>query len=138
MVAPRAERKDETALTFNIPDTVDIPDGVYTAMLQGVENDKGAFGDFRRWQWLIDVPGEKGTEIVPLTQLTSANTGPQSKSYKQLTALLGAAPKAGENIEPPTGKRVTVTINHNEKGFPTVAEVGAYVDPQQTIEGLPR
>lgn len=125
-------------MTFEIPTTIDIPDGSYTATLGEVKADKGQFGDFRKWDWLVEVTIEGKVEIVPLTQLTSANTGPQSKSYQQLTALLGTAPKAGEKIEAPTGKRAVLTIGHNEKGFPTVLNVGPYVDPQETLPGIPR
>ena len=127
-------------MTFEIPLTVDIPDGTYVASLAGVTEDSGSFGKFRRWTWLIEIPasGDKPGSIEELTQLTSANTGPQSKSYQQLTALLGEAPKAGQKIESPNGKRVTVTISHNEKGFPTVASVGPYVDPQMALPGIPR
>lgn len=127
-------------MTFEIPVTVDIEDGVYVASLAGVEADTGSFGPFRRWTWLVEVPGKDGADgsIEELSQLTSANTGPQSKSYAQLTALLGEAPKAGQTIESPNGKRVMVTIVHNDKGFPTVAGVGPYVDPQMAMPGIPR
>lgn len=127
-------------MTFEIPVTVDIPDGTYVASLAGVTEDTGQFGKFRKWVWLVEVPGKDGADssIEELTQLTSANTGPQSKSYQQLAALLGEAPKAGEKIESPNGKRATVTITHNEKGFPTIASVGPYVDPQMALPGIPR
>jgi len=132
-------------MTFEIPITVDIPDGTYVASLAGVTEDSGSFGKFRRWTWLVEVPKtvsadgiETPGSIEELTQLTSANTGPQSKSYRQLTALLGEAPKAGQKIESPNGKRVTVTITHNDKGFPTIGEVGPYVDPQMALPGIPR
>jgi hypothetical protein len=127
-------------VTFEIPITVDIPDGTYVASLAGVTEDSGSFGKFRRWTWLVEVPktDDKEGSIEELTQLTSANTGPQSKSYRQLTALLGEAPKAGQKIDSPNGKRVTVTITHNDKGFPTIGEVGPYVDPQMALPGIPR
>ena len=77
---------------FKIPITQDIPDGAYTAMLENVEEGDGNFGKFRRWHWIVDVPGATGVELIPLTQLTSVNTGPQSKSFKQLAALTGQTP----------------------------------------------
>lgn len=127
-------------MTFEVSDFTDIADGTYPATLAGVEVKKGGFGgnDYRDWEWLVEVAEDGQTEIVPLHQLTSMNTGPQSNSYKQLTALLGAAPKAGEKIEAPTGKRVTLTIGHNEKGFPKVLGVGPFIDPQATLPGIPR
>lgn len=131
-------------MTFEIPLTVDVPDGNYTATLESVAEDTGSFGKYRKWTWLVEVtlPTEEHPEgvaqIVPLTQLTSANTGPQSKSYQQLTALLGKAPKAGEKIESPNGQRAIVTVTHNEKGFPKVDTIGPFVEPQQTLPGIPR
>lgn len=131
-------------MTFEIPTTVDIPDGSYVASLESVREDTGSFGKYRKWTFLIEVPerevdGQKlPASIEPLTTLTSANTGPQSKSYQWLTAILGAAPKAGTTVESPNGKRCTVTISHNEKGFPKIDQVGLYVDPQQSLPGIPR
>lgn len=131
-------------MTFEIPTTVDIPNGQYVASLAEVTEDTGQFGKFRKWTWLVEIPAheEDGktveASIEELTQLTSANTGPQSKSYGQLTALLGEAPKAGTAIEAPTGKRAVLTIGHNDKNFPEVQGVGPYVDPQQPLPGIPR
>jgi len=73
-----------------------------------------------------------------MSDLTSANTGPQSTSYARLTALLGRAPKSGETIQDPTGSRVLLTITKNEKGFPKVVAIAPYSDPQQVLEGVPR
>lgn len=129
---------------FNIPTTVDVPDGVYTAMLEEVEEGDGSFGKYRKWHFLVDVPSDKlgkpaGTvEIVPLSALTSINTGPQSKSYKWLTALLGGAPQAGTAVASPNGSRAVVTVTHNDKNFPTISDVGPYVDPVKSGDGIPR
>lgn len=125
-------------MTFEIPLTVDVPDGNYTATLESVIEDTGSFGKYRKWTWLVEATIDGTMQIVPLTQLTSANTGPQSKSYQQLTALLGEAPKAGQKIESPNGKRAIVTVTHNEKGFPKVDSIGPFVEPQQTLPGIPR
>ena len=121
-------------MTFEIPNTLQIEPGNYPAILEKVEVDTGQFGDFRKWHWLVEV----GDKIESLTQLTSANTGPQSKSFAQLTALLGQPPQAGTKVESPTGKRVLLTIGRNDKGFPTVEGVSMIVDPQQTLPGVPR
>ena len=126
-------------MTFEIPNTVNIEPGNYPAILEKVEVDNGQFGEFRKWHWLVETKDEDGrTKIESLTQLTSANTGPQSKSYQQLTALLGEAPKAGSSVESPTGKRVLLTIGKNAKGFPQVELVSPIVEPQQTLPGIPR
>lgn len=113
---------------------VKIDPGNYPAVLEKVEVDSGQFGDFRKWYWLVEVAGE----VVPLTQLTSANTGPQSKSYQQLTALLGQAPQTGTKVGTPVGKRALLTIGTNDKGFPKVELVSAIEEPQQTMPGVPR
>ena len=121
-------------MPFEITKGVDIPEGSYPATLERVESGKGNFGDFRTWHWLVEVNGN----IESLRQFTSANTGPNSQSYKQLTALIGRPPQAGETIEDPTGSRVILQIGKNEKGYPKVTEVLPFVEPQQTIPGIPR
>lgn len=125
-------------MTFEIPTTVDIPDGTYKGMLEAVKADTGQFGPFRKWSFLLEVTVDGEVQMLPCDALTSANTGPQSKSYKWLEAINGAAPAAGTTVEAPTGKSCLVTIKHNEKGFATVADVAPYVDPQQTLPGIPR
>lgn len=122
-------------MPFEIPTGTPIEPGNYTAMLERVEVDPGgSFGSFRKWHWIVDVNGE----ATPMTALTSENTGPQSKSYQWLTALLGRTPQAGEKIEDPTGKRVVLTIEKNAKGFPTVVLVAPFSEPQQVLPGTPR
>ena len=122
---------------FEITGGVEIPDGNYPATLAGVTEEQGQFGSFRKWEWLVDVNGE----VLPLSSVTSMNTGPQSKAYGYLTALLGRAPKTGEKIEDPTGSRVVLTIGQKDKDgqkWPTVLAVGHYQEPQQTLPGVPR
>jgi hypothetical protein len=121
-------------MPFEIPTTVDIKDGTYPATLEKVEASEGQYGTMRKWHWLV----ENGDKIDSLSVITSANTGPQSKSYLWLTALLGRAPQAGEKLEDPTGTRVLLQIGHNDKGFPTVLAVHPYQEPQQTVPGIPR
>lgn len=121
-------------MPFLITDQANIPDGTYSATLEKVEPDQGQFGAMRKWHWLVDV----NNKIESLSVITSANTGPQSKSYLWLTALLGRAPQAGEQIEDPTGTRVLLQIAKNQKGFPSVVAVLPYQEPQQTLPGVPR
>lgn len=111
-----------------------VAPGTYTAILERIEEGTGTFGAQRKWHWLLDVNGE----FASISSLTSMNTGPQSKAFAYLTALLGAPPKAGETIEEPVGKRLTVTVDHNEKGFARIAAVAPFVEPQQTLPGVPR
>lgn len=112
-----------------------IPDGTYKAQLLRVEDGiPTAFGTARAWYFLVDVDGT-GEE---LKQLTSENTGPSSKSYKWLTALLGREPQVGETLEDPTGKTVLADIERNKKGFPAIGEMRAIVEPTQVEAGIPR
>lgn len=119
---------------FKIPTTVEIADGTYPAVVEAIESGSGSFGTYRKWSFLVEHDGK----VDSISAMTSANLGPQSKAYKWLTGILGKQLKAGDEVEDPTGTRCLVTITHNEKGFPTVSEVGTYSDPQQTIPGIPR
>jgi hypothetical protein len=117
---------------------LEIADGTYPAVLESVTTEPSKTptipGDVRRWTFLIEHDGK----VEPMDALSSTGTGPKTKSYAWLTALIGREPKAGETIEDPTGARCLLQITHNEKGFPKVSNVMPYAEPQQTIEGLPR
>lgn len=115
----------------------DIADGTYPAVLESVEElEGGQYGRYRKWHWLVENNGQ----ITPLSTMTSANTGPNTVSFKYLTALLGTAPKVGERIEDPTGTRVLLTLQKNEKGWPKIVDDGVqpYTEPQQVLPGVPR
>ena len=115
--------------------SLEIVDGIYPATLEKVEEYKhDTYGDGRKWHWLIEHDGT----IDSLSSITSNNTGPKSKTYAYLEALTGRPLKAGEQIEDPTGTRILLQITHNDKGFPQVAAVLPYVEPQQALPGLPR
>lgn len=114
---------------------VQIEPGNYPAVLEGVETGEGQYGTYRKWNWLVEVGPDK---VESLTQLTSAHTGPQSTSFRQLTALLGQAPQSGTKVGTPVGKRVLLTIGKNDKGFPKVEAVSTIAEPQQTLPGIPR
>lgn len=121
---------------FQIPTTVEIADGRYPAVSEAVEAGTGSFGPQRKWSFLVEHDGK----IDSISTITSANLGPRSKAYQFLTGILGKAPKAGDAIEEGQviGVRVLVDIEHNEKGFPTIAAVHPYVAPQQELPGIPR
>ena len=122
-------------MPFEIPQGVQIDPGTYRAQLEKVEPyTHPTYGDGRKWHWIVDVEGE----ATPLSVITSGNTGPQSKSYQWLTALLGRSPQAGETIQDPTGKTVLLAIGKNEKGFPKVDSVMSLVEPTQVEAGIPR
>jgi hypothetical protein len=124
--------------TFEITGGLDLPNGQYTASLLGVTADTGQYGPFRKWEWLVEYTEDGQTKTDVLSQLTSAHTGPQSKSYQQLAILTGRAPKAGEKIDSPNGKRAILTLEKNEKGFMKVVAVSPFVEPQMSLPGVPR
>lgn len=130
-------------MTFKIADVPpQIDPGTYKAQLAGssietggkFKDEKNPNGDYRRWEWLVEVPGK---DLQPLSDNTSLFTGPKSETYKRLTALLGRAPVAGEEIENPVGKTVLLTISIKENGYNKIDMVSPYVDPQQTVPGVP-
>jgi hypothetical protein len=127
-----------TERNLHVPFTIgggnSIPDGTYTASLEKVEEGESQYGPYRRWHWLIEAEGTLQT----VTSVSSVHTGPQSKTYQWLTALIGTTPKSGETIEDPIGKRVILQLVKNEKGFPTVVSVAPFVEPQQVEAGIPR
>lgn len=128
---------------FVIPEKgADLEPGNYKAQLVGVTiKDGGKFtspqnptGKYRLWDWAV----EKDGELVPFSDTTSLNTGPKTVAYSRLTALTGKPPQAGEKIPTPTGKTVILQIGVKENGFPKIEAVIPYVDPQQTVPGIPR
>ena len=116
---------------------VDIAPGTYKGQLESVEvkpTENFGGGEYRQWNFLIEVDGK----LLPVSATSSMNTGPRSKSYLWLTALLGRAPAAGETIEDPTGKTVLLTIGQKENGFPRIDGVSPFVEPAATVPGVPR
>jgi hypothetical protein len=120
----------------------DIPPGNYKAQLAGTQIKSGGKfkspdnpdGEYRIWDWLV----EKDGELVPFSDTTSIGTTPKTVTFARLTALLGRTPEVGEEIEDPTGKTIVLQIGKKENGWPKVDSVGPYVDPQQTLPGVPR
>lgn len=132
-------------MTFKIAEPPpQIPAGTYKAQLAGstietggqFKDEKNPNGDYRRWEWLVEVPGSE--ELKALSDNTSLFTGPKSETFKRLTALLGRAPVAGEVIENPVGKTVLLTLSIKDNGYNKIDLVSPYVDPQQTVPGVPR
>lgn len=127
-------------MPFTISEGINIPDGQYLATLESVEvENTGGFDGtgFRTWNWLVDVNGE----MTPLSAVTSHNTGPKSKAYAWLTALLRRPLLAGEQLDDPVGQRVMITIGRNAKGYASITGVAAFGDEGNAIAenlGIPR
>ena len=103
----------------------DVPAGTYTATLESISitNIVSSFSpagkDMREWHFLANVNGE----LKPISGLTSLSTGPASKSYRFLEALLRRPLKAGEAIDDPVGQQVTIVVGMNAKGYPQVTDL---------------
>lgn len=125
-------------MPFTIPQPQDdVPDGIYSAAFEKVEAvEEGGFdgNGFRKWHFLVDVNGV----LMPLTGVTSFSTGPKSKAYEWLTAILGRGLQAGEAIDDPVGKRVTIRVGRNPKGYAKIIALEPLNEPESIIPGVPR
>jgi hypothetical protein len=76
--------------------------------------------------WTFNVEGADGNVEVEATSSTAS--GPRSKAYKWLIALLGASRvQSGEHIgaDDIIGAQANVTLSINDDGYPKVSEVTA-------------
>lgn len=118
------------------PDT-DIPDGVYPVILTELKDPRtvtarrgpkaGQEIDLIDWMFAIDAPGTP-VHDRPLDGSTSTASGPRSKMYAWLTALLGGKPPAPQQQFAKTdlvGRMALATISHDEGGWPQIASLGA-------------
>lgn len=122
----------------------DIPDGVYPLILTAISDPRtvsatrgpnaGKDIDLIDWTWAVDSPGHPfDSREVPSS--TSTASGPKSKMYAYLTALLGGvapAPRQGFEKTDLVGRRVLGTINHDEDGWVRLANVSAL--PAQMVQ----
>jgi hypothetical protein len=121
--------------TIDPPKGSNIPDGTYKAQLISVESGiESKFGKMRKWHFLVDVNGT-GEDLAGLT---SEATGPGTKAYQWLTALLGEAPQVGKTVDEPFGKTVLIDVAANEKGYAQIQDMRPFVEPTQVEAGLPR
>lgn len=131
------QRREGIQMPFTIdpPKGSNIPDGTYKAQLISVESGiPSKYGKMRKWNFLVDVDGQ-GEDLAGLT---SEATGPGTKAFAWLSALTGQTPQVGATIEDPTGKTVLLDIVANEKGYPQINEMRAFVEPAQVEAGIPR
>lgn len=115
----------------------DIPDGVYPVILVDIRGPKtvtaqrgpkaGQDIDLLDWQFAIDMPGQPldGQEIEASSSTAS---GPRSKMYAYLTALLnGVAPAIGTAFAKKelVGRRALATIQRDQEGWARIMNLGA-------------
>lgn len=109
-----------------------IPTGTYPATLVGIApkslvtkySKNGEAQDFLEWTWLVEGP-EKDIEINSLTTLA---TGPKSRIFEYLLALVGpdkAAVGAGFDENDLVGKKVLVKTVVDDGGFTKIDGVVA-------------
>ena len=114
---------------------ITLPDGVYQVALVSISGPKtitpmsgpnaGQDVEIMDWTWEI-VDGEyKSTEI---TSTTSIASGPKSKMFSYLTALLGGKPpQVGSefNESDLIGRGVLATVRQSESGWPRIETLSA-------------
>lgn len=115
----------------------DIPDGVYPLILTAISDPRtvtatrgpnsGKDIDLIDWTWTIDLPGSP-LDGKQLDSSTSTASGPKSKLYSYLTALMGGvAPAPNSQFEKTEliARPVLGTINHDDEGWNRLANVSA-------------
>lgn len=122
----------------------DIPDGVYPVILTDIRGDiedpekpktvtaqRGpkAGQDIDLWDWIfaVDAPGNV-YDSLELEVSTSTASGPRSKMYGFLTALMnGVAPTIGANYtkEQLVGRSALATIQKDDAGWARIVNLGA-------------
>lgn len=113
----------------------DLPDDVYPVVLVGISDPKtvtaqrgpkaGQDIDLLDWTFAIVDGDFKDQEI---TASTSTASGPKSKMYSYITALLGGkAPQVGQSFEKTdfVGRLALATVRKDENGWPRIENLGA-------------
>ncbi len=114
---------------------IDIPDGVYPVILTTISDPKtvqvtrgpkaGTDMDLIDWTFAIDGGQFEGTEIQTSTSMAS---GPKSKMFGYLTALMGGKPPTvGQGFEKTdlVGRVALATIRRDEGGWPRIENLSA-------------
>lgn len=115
----------------------DIADGVYPVVLTDITGPKtvtaqrgpntGQDIDLFDWKFAIDSPGQPA-DAQEIEASTSTASGPRSKMYAYLTALLnGVAPAVGTAFEKDQliGRSALATIQKDGDGWPRIVNLGA-------------
>lgn len=114
-----------------------LPDGVYPVILTDITGPKtvtanrgvnaGQEVSLFDWTFAVDQPGHP-LDGTPIDGSTSTSSGPRSKMFAWLTALLnGAAPSVGTSFEKEqlVGRRALATIQKDGDGWPRLVNLGA-------------
>lgn len=121
------------------PPEEDIADNVYAVVLQAIKDPRsvditrgpkaGQSMDLIDWDFIISAPGTPFDGRL-LSDSTSSATGPKSKAFAWITALLGGRPPAvGQQFSKADliGKTALATVDHGEDGggWPRIKNLGA-------------
>lgn len=119
------------------PPEEDIADGVYLLQLTKIGEPRtitakkgpNAGKDFSLidWDFAIEAPQTPYHDRI-MSDSTSTASGPKSKMYEWLTALLGGLPpQAGRQMKRSelVGRMVLGTVHHDEGGWPRIASLSA-------------
>ena len=131
-------------ITINPGAGVDIPPGVYPVVLVNLAGPRviipqsgpniGQEVEILDWQFAIDEGDLDGT-IIDAT--TSTRSGPKSKLFSWLTALLGGqSPAIGTTFEAEDlkGRRALATVAMNDAGWPKVEALTAIPVTQRAAQ----
>jgi hypothetical protein len=115
----------------------EIPDGVYLVQLTKISDPRtvmaqsgpkaGEEVDLIDWSFAIDQPGSPLHDQI-IDASTSTASGPRSKMYAWLTALLGGvAPAVGSGFKKSdlVGRYALATTRKNDAGWPKIENLGA-------------
>lgn len=113
----------------------DLPDGVYPVILTAISDPRtvtaqrgpkaGQDIDLIDWTFAVD-DGEFEGQTIEAS--TSTASGPKSKMFAYLTALLGGkAPLVGQAFEKTdlVGRAALATVRKDENGWPRIENLGA-------------
>lgn len=127
---------EQTFITVNAGGP-EIPDGVYLVQLTKISDPRtvtaqqgprqGEEVDLIDWSFAIDQPGSELHDQV-IEASTSTASGPRSKMYAWLTALLGGvAPAVGTPFKKSEliGRYALATTRKNDAGWPKIENLGA-------------
>lgn len=112
-------------MKLTIPATATVESGAYPGRLDAIEQKETALDGGRtylRWRFTLALPDGSESKV---SGITSTNSGPKSRAFGWITALLGRTPRPGEVIDTETliGRAATVEVGPDGNGYSTVLEL---------------
>lgn len=116
-------------LTMTIGGGYTVEPGTYEATLIALEDFQYDDGEgnktLRRWTFGLESEVDPEGKPITIDGVSSTATGPKSKAFGWLAALLGRPPVTGETFTPSmlVGRGCMVTVELNAEGYSKVAAV---------------